>query len=73
LRANEGLDHRQSILPINRQRNKGDGYFDNSLTMRAASPTRQIGSKLLDRAESQAGGPSSSVRPRQFKWPLVFR
>jgi hypothetical protein len=28
LRANEGLDHRQSILPINRQRNKGDGYFD---------------------------------------------
>ena len=70
LGANEGLDHRQSILPINRQRNKGDGYFDNVLAMRAASPTRQIGSKLFDRAEVRR---SSSVRPRQFKWPLVFR
>src|SRR4026208_1636684 len=56
LRANEGLDHRQSILPINRQRNKGDGYFDNALTMRAASPTRQIGSKLFDRAEVRPEG-----------------
>ena len=34
LRANEGLDHRHSILPTNRQWNKSNGYFGKVLSCR---------------------------------------
>ena len=33
LRANEGLDHRHSILPTNRQWNKSNGYFGKVLNL----------------------------------------
>ena len=72
LRGNEGLDHRHSILPINRQWNKREGYFGKVLSCGYLSNAPHRPPRRVSRERQPEVRLPLFVRVN-FKWLLVFR
>jgi hypothetical protein len=72
LRANEGLDHRHSILPTNRQWNKGRQLLRQSPNLRISlQVATQASTPRIARKTAEVRLPLF-VRVN-FRWLLVFR